>query len=435
MGNTGSAAALGLDFGTTNTVVALADGVESSRLVEFAGADATGAVFRSALCFWEEETGWNGVAHEAGPWAIAEYLQSPLDSRFVQSFKTVAASPLFERAMIFNRPLRFEDLGRLFLQKLVAHAGGQLDRRPARVVVGRPVEYAGARADPALARQRYDLMFRAFGAEIVYVHEPLGAAFSYAARLTEPATILVADFGGGTTDFSLVRVGEPGASRRCVPLASSGVGIAGDRFDRRIVERLVLPLLGRGGQYRSMGKVLDIPGGYFAEFADWSRLAMMRNRRTLDELRRLQRYAIEPEPIGRMIALIEHEQGFPLYDAVGRLKRELSSAEHAEFRFMGEGVHIAAEVHRADFEDWIAEDLQRIEAALDVALARGNVAEHDIDRVFLTGGSSLIPSVRAMFERRFGLDRIATGGELTSIAHGLALIGGQENPAEWAAQA
>jgi len=433
VGNTEAAVALGLDFGTTNTVVALADGAGSSRLIEFAGADATGPVFRSALCFWEEERGWNGVAHEAGPWAITEYLQSPLDSRFVQSFKTVAASPLFERALIFNRPLRFEDLGRLFLQKLVAHAGGQLDGRPARVIVGRPVEYAGARPDPALARQRYDLMLREFGTELIYVHEPLGAAFSYAARLTEPATILVADFGGGTTDFSLVRVGAPGVSRRCLPLASSGVGIAGDRFDRRIVERLILPLLGQGGQYRSMGKVLDIPGGYFAEFADWSRLAMMRTRRTLEELRRLQRNALEPELIGRMIALIEHEQGFPLYDAVGRLKRELSNAEQAEFRFSGEGVEIAAEVRRADFEQWIAEDLQRIEATLDAALARGSIAADDIDRVFLTGGSSLIPAIRRMFERRFGVDRLATGGELTSIAHGLALIGEQANPAEWAA--
>lgn len=433
MGNTGTAVALGLDFGTTNTVVALSNGQGSSRLVEFANADATGPVFRSALCFWEEEHGWNGIAHEAGPWAIAEYLQSPLDSRFVQSFKTVAASPLFERALIFNRPFRFEDLGRLFLQKLVAHAGGALDDRPARVVVGRPVEYAGARPDPALARQRYDLMLREFGTELIYVHEPLGAAYSYAARLTEPATILVADFGGGTTDFSLVRVGEPGASRRCVPLASSGIGIAGDRFDRRIVEHLVLPLLGKGGRYRSMGKVLDIPGGYFAEFADWSRLALMRNRRTLEELRRLQRDALQPEPIGRMIALIEHEQGFPLYDAVGRLKRALSGAEQAEFRFSGEGVEIAAEVGRAEFEQWIADDLRRIEAALDAALARAGVAAADIDRVFLTGGSSLIPAIRALFDRRFGPDRIATGGELTSIAHGLALIGEQANPAEWAA--
>jgi hypothetical chaperone protein len=428
-----AAGALGLDFGTTNTVVARANGCGGSELVEFAGAEATGAVFRSALCFWEEERAWQGIACEAGPWAIAEYLQSPLDSRFVQSFKTVAASATFERALIFGKPFRFEDFGRLFLQRLVDHAGGQLDERPRRVIVGRPVEYAGARPDPALARQRYDLMLQAFGVELHYVYEPLGAAYSYASRLTEPATVLVADFGGGTTDFSIVRVAEPGAARRCVPLASSGVGIAGDRFDRRIVDRLVLPMLGKGGLYRSMGKTLDIPGGWFADFADWSRLALMRNRRTLDELRRLQRDAIKPASIGRMIALIEHEQGFPLYDAVGRLKRALSTDDRADFRFEGGGVEIAAEVRRAEFESWIAEDLRRIEAAMDEALAEAETGPDAIDRVFLTGGSSLIPAIRAMFMRRFGEDRIATGGELTSIAHGLALIGGETELAAWAA--
>lgn len=427
------ATAVGLDFGTTNTVVALADGQGASQLVEYAGEEATGAVFRSALCFWEEERAWQGVAHEAGPWAIAEYLQSPLDSRFVQSFKSVAASPSFERAMIWGKPYRFEDMGRLFLQRLVAHAGGRLDARPRRVVVGRPVEYAGARPDAALARQRYDLMLAAFGVEIYYVHEPLGAAHSYAARLTEPATILVADFGGGTTDFSIVRVAAPGGPRRCVPLASSGIGIAGDRFDYRIVDRLILPLLGKGGSYRSFDKLLEIPGGYFADFADWSRLALMRNRRTLDELRRLQRDAVDPAPIGRMIALIEHEQGFPLYDAVGRLKRALSEVEAAEFRFAGDGVDIAAEVRRSDFEGWIADDLRRIEAAMDAALAKAGIEAAGIDRVFLTGGSSLIPAIRALFDRRFGGERIATGGELTSIAHGLALIGAEPDPAEWTA--
>src|SRR3546814_1339121 len=105
---------------------------------------------------------------------------------------------------------------------------------------------AGAGPDPELARQRNDAMLAEFGTEIYYVHEPLGAAHSYASRLTEPATILVADFGGGTTDFSIVRVAEPGAPRRCVPLASSGIGIAGDSFDYRIVDRLVLPLPGTG---------------------------------------------------------------------------------------------------------------------------------------------------------------------------------------------
>ena len=428
-----TAIALGLDFGTTNTVVALADGQGGSELVKYAGDDATGEVFRSALCFWEEERAWQGVAHEAGPWAIAEYLQSPLDSRFVQSFKSVAASASFERALIFHKPYRFEDMGRLFLQRLVAHAGGRLDTLPQRVIVGRPVEYAGARPDPVLARQRYDAMLAAFGTEIIYVHEPLGAAHSYAARLTEPATILVADFGGGTTDFSIVRVAAPGAPRRCVPLASSGIGIAGDRFDYRIIDRLVLPLLGKGGLYRSFDKLLEIPGGHFRDFADWSRLALMRNRRTMAELARLQRDAVDPEPIGRMIALIEHEQGFPLYDAVGKLKRALSSEIQAEFRFSGYGVEIEADVRRADFETWIADDLRRIEVAMDAALGRAAVTSEGINRAFLTGGSSLIPAIGAMFERRFGAERIATGGELTSIAHGLALIGAQDDPGEWAA--
>jgi hypothetical chaperone protein len=425
--------ALGLDFGTTNTVAALADGTGGSHLVEFAGDEATGAVFRSALCFWEDESAWNGIAHEAGPWAIGEYLEAPIDSRFVQSFKTVAASASFERALIFGKPFRFEDLGQRFLQRLLAHGGGQLDTRPRRVIVGRPVEYAGARPDPVLARKRYDAMFEGFGIELHYVYEPLGAAYSYAARLTDPATILVADFGGGTTDFSIVRVAKPGAARRCVPLASAGIGIAGDRFDQRIVNQLLLPLLGKGGTYRSFGKLLEIPGGYFADFADWSRLAMMRNRRTLEELRRLQKDATDPAPIGRMIALIENEQGFPLYDAVGRVKRALSGTDEAEFRFEGGGVAIAVPVRRADFEQWIADDLRRIEATLDVALAKAGVALGEIDRVFLTGGSSLIPAIRALFERRFGTERIATGGELTSIAHGLALIGEQPNLAEWLA--
>ncbi len=426
-----AASALGLDFGTTNSVVALADGKGGTELVAF--GDAGDAVFRSALCFWEEERGWNGIAHEAGPWAIEEYLQSPLDSRFIQSFKSVAASPLFERAMIWGKPFRFEDMGRLFLQRLIAHAGGALDERPRRIIVGRPVEYAGARPDPELARQRYDAMLAAFGTEIYYVHEPLGAAHSYASRLTEPATILVADFGGGTTDFSIVRVAEPGAARRCVPLASSGVGIAGDRFDYRIVDRLVLPLLGKGSHYRSFDKILEIPGGYFVDFGDWSRLAMMRNRRVLNEIRRLQRDAERPDLIGRMIALIEHEQGFPLYDAVGKLKRALSGSDHAEFHFAGGGIEIGADVRRADFEQWIADDLARIEAAMDQVLARAAVSPDAIDRVFLTGGSSLIPAIRALFARRFGEKRIATGGELTSIAHGLALIGEESDPAEWAA--
>ncbi|WP_066797162.1 Hsp70 family protein [Sphingomonas soli] len=425
--------ALGLDFGTTNSVVALSGGDGAAQVVPFVGDHATGEVFRSALCYWLDDDARGGVAHEAGPWAIAEYLEWPHDSRFIQSFKSVAASAVFEHANVFDKRYRFEELGRMFLARLRAHAGGALDSVPDRIVIGRPVTYAGARPDEKLARQRYDAMFDAFGTRLHYVYEPLGAAFSYATRLTEPATILVADFGGGTSDFSIVRVSEPGAAQRCVPLGSAGIGIAGDRFDYRIVDRLILPLLGKGGNYRSFDKILEIPRSHFADFADWSRLALMRNRRTMEELRRLQKSAIEPEAIGRMIALIENELGFPLYDAVGRLKRALSGSEHAAFAFSGAGLEITADVTRADFETWIAEDLKRIKATVDLAMTKAGVEAGAIDRIFLTGGSSLIPAIRAMFERRFGSERIATGGELTSIAHGLALIGADPDVEQWTA--
>lgn len=428
---TRAARSLGLDFGTTNSVAALASG-ETSDMVLLDAPYGREAVFRSALCFWEDQAVRGGIASEAGPWAIAEYLEYPEGSRFIQSFKSVAASTSFEHASVFHRRFRFEELGALLLDKMQARSGGAFDE-VLRVVVGRPVEYAGHAPDEALARERYDAMFAGFGVETHYVFEPLGAAFSYASHLEEPATILVADFGGGTSDFSVVRIAAPGAAKRCVPLGHAGVGIAGDRFDYRIVDHLVLPLLGKGGKYRSFDKILDISGGYFSDFGDWSRLALMRNRRTLAELDKLRRSAIDPEAIGRMIAVIEQELGFRLYDAVGQAKRALSSEEETRFAFSGAGLSIEAPLTRADFERWIAPDIVRIEGAVDRALERSGIDATGIDRVFLTGGSSLIPRIRRIFEARFGSDRIARGNELTSIAHGLALIGEQDDLSEWAA--
>ncbi|MCW1383588.1 Hsp70 family protein [Novosphingobium sp. KCTC 2891] len=422
---------VGIDFGTTNSVVALAAEDGTVQLADFAAPDGTASVFRTALCFWQDGGVRNGLAHEAGPWAIAEFLDFPQGSRFLQSFKSVAANPAFEHATVFEKRLRFEELGRIFLDHVLAHGGEALRQLPERVVVGRPVRFVGSRPDEALARTRYDAMFGALGREVHYVYEPLGAAYGYASRLDQPATLLVADFGGGTSDFSIVRVDAPGATRRCVPLGSAGIGIAGDRFDFRIMDRLVLPMLGKGGTYRSFDKVLEIPDGHFTDFGDWSRLALMRNRRTLAELARLQHSASDPASIGRMIAVVENELGYPLYEAVGKLKRGLSSETHAGFSFQSPDLSIEAEVSRAEFESWIAPDLRQIEETVDAALASAGLRPEQIDRVFLTGGSSLIPAVRRLFEGRFGESRIDSGNELTSIAHGLALIGDAPDLAEW----
>ncbi|WP_179504806.1 MULTISPECIES: Hsp70 family protein [unclassified Sphingomonas] len=426
--------AVGIDFGTTNSVIACSSGAGDAQLVPFATPDGSASVFRTALCFWQDDGPRGALAHEAGPWAIAEFLDFPGGSRFIQSFKSVAANPTFDHANLFEKRLRFEELGQVFLRHLVARGGAVLADLPDRVVVGRPVRYVGSRPDPALARQRYDAMFGVLGRPVHYVYEPLGAAFSFARRLQRPATLLVADFGGGTSDFSLVRVDAPGAARRCLPLGSAGIGLAGDRFDYRIMDRLILPMLGKGGTYRSFDKVLEIPDGHFTDFGDWSRLALMRNRRTLEELARLRRAASDPQAIARMIAVVENELGYPLYDAVGQLKRALSSQDEARFTFESPHLALDVSVRRAEFESWIAPDLARIGETVDAALATAGLARDAIDHVFLTGGSSLIPAVRQLFVDRFGAGRIESGEELTSIAHGLALIGEEADMEAWTAQ-
>ncbi|MDF1835032.1 MAG: Hsp70 family protein [Alteraurantiacibacter sp. bin_em_oilr2.035] len=423
--------AVGIDFGTTNSVVATTHDDGMPTLVDFAAPGGHADVFRSALCFWEDHAIRGGLGHEAGPWAITEFLDFPQGSRFLQSFKSIAGNPLFESASLFGKRLRFEELGQIFLAHLLSHGGAVLADLPEKIVVGRPVRFVGVRPDPVLARARYDAMFAALGREINYVYEPMGAAYGFASRLSDPATLLVADFGGGTSDFSVVRVEVPGVAKRCVPLGSAGIGIAGDMFDFRIMDHLVLPLLGKGSTYRSFDKLLDIPGGFFADFGDWSRLALMRNRRTLSELARLQRNATQPAAIQRMIAVIEGELGHALYEAIGQVKRALSSETHAQFAFYGPGISIESEVQRDDFERWIESDLERIAKTLDAALTKASLTPDMIDHVFLTGGSSLIPAVRKLFERRFGESRIAQGNELTSIAHGLGLMAADPDLKDW----
>ena len=160
--------------------------------------------------------------------------------RFMQSFKSFAASRTFQDTHIFRERYRFEDLLAAFLRCLLRHAGGQLDLGGARIVIGRPVTFAGGRPDEALAMERYAKAFGRLGVTAAdYVYEPVGAAFFYARRLEHDATVLVADFGGGTSDFSVMRFERIAGKMRATPLAHAGVGIAGDAFDRRIVDRVV----------------------------------------------------------------------------------------------------------------------------------------------------------------------------------------------------
>ncbi|PWC30788.1 Hsp70 family protein [Teichococcus aestuarii] len=418
---------IGIDFGTTNSVIALRDGEGRVATVRYQVGGKVLDTFRSLLCFWAEETGPSRgkLQHAAGPHAIEAYLDDPLGSRLIMSMKSYLASRSFTETRIFGRSYGLEELISLFLRALAGHAMGGAALGAARVVAGRPVRFVGEQADDALAERRLRSAFAGAGWESLdFALEPEAAGHRFAAGLDGAAHVLVGDFGGGTSDFSLLRY-EPGAARRVTALGHSGVGIAGDAFDYRIIDNVVSPRLGKGGSYRVMGTALPVPPSFYTSFARWHRLSLMRAPRTLREIGEVARAADHPEQLHHLIRLVEDEAGYALYQAVSGVKAALSGAEAAVLRFRHGGFALEETVRRADFEAWIAPELAQFGGAVDQALAEAGLPAGAVDRVFLTGGSSLVPAVRRLFEARFGAERVAHGGEFVSVAEGLALIGAE----------
>ncbi|HQT68248.1 MAG: hsp70 family protein [Rhodospirillales bacterium 20-60-12] len=410
---------IGIDFGTTNSVLARlgADGRISTTTYKFGAAELD--VFRTILCFWSEQHGaTRSLQHAAGPYAVAQYLDDPADNRLIMSMKTYLAQHSFSRTSIFGRMFSLEQLIALFLRGLLA--GGDAH---AAVTAGRPVKFAGETADDAFGEARLRGAFAQAGFGTIDVAlEPEAAGYRFARTLTAPATVLVGDFGGGTSDFSVMRF-TPDQHMRVLPLGYAGIGIAGDSFDYRIIDRLVSPLLGKGDKYHIMGADLPVPPEYFAGFARWHRLSLMRNPRTLRAIEEVAAASPDPTRLRTLISLIEDELGYQLYQSVSAVKAELSHADNAVLRFAHGDFAIEQPIARHEFESWIADDLRQIAATIDQALTTAGLRHEEIDRVFLTGGTSFVPAVRALFAARFGEHKISGGGEFVSVAEGLALIG------------
>ncbi|WP_428269810.1 Hsp70 family protein [Haliangium sp.] len=421
---------IGIDFGTTNSAIGLVGPHGPPRLVEFPVPGGTAPTWRSVLYF-EPVAGVREAGVSAGARAIERYLANEGEGRLILSIKSHLASRLFTRTRILGRTWTLEDLIATFLDQAraaVRAAGGpELGRR---AVVGRPVRYWGARDDDdetrALTSMRAALSEAGFD-EVVFEYEPVAAAARYAATLERDELVLIADFGGGTSDFSLVRIG-PGTGRLDAGsdadsiLATGGVGVGGDSFDGRVVDAAVAPLLGKGGEYEvAMGGRAPVPAWLFGHLRRWHQLSFLKTRQNLHLLDQIAHGADDPAAIARLIYVVEHDLGMPLHRAVEAAKIELSSQADGRLTLRRPPLVIDESIARDEFEAWIGEELGRIEAVIDEVLARAGVSAGEVDRVFATGGSSFVAAVRALLATRFGAERVVGGEELTSVAWGLAV--------------
>jgi hypothetical chaperone protein len=404
----------GLDFGTSNTAVALADG---SVLELDAGAPSP-KLFRSVL-FFPEDSKEALAGHEA-----IERYQEDNAGRFIQSMKTWLPATSFTRTQLRGRTLSLEELIAIFLRRVRTLASGAVGDEVSSVVLGRPARFSADATVDAFAEARLRKAAGLAGfSSIRFVIEPIAAALAYEATLTRDEAVLVADFGAGTSDLTVMHLGPSRrgrADRRADVVASSGVYVGGDRFDSAIMKSALLPYFGQGSTYAvSMSeRRMPMPTYLSSRLLSWNEMSLIREKTTRELIDLMLQSSDRLPAIQALEDLVMENLGFRLYRAIEQAKVQLSTKPSARIDFEEARISIHETISLEAFEAASAHLIDELEACTDELLARLPQGL-SLDSVFLTGGSSQVPAVQRLFARKFGAEKVRTANAFTSVVEGL----------------
>lgn len=407
-------ATCGLDFGTSNSAVALPSG----EVLRIDPGAAQPRLFRTVL-FFPEDT--NEVL--AGFEAIERYLDDNA-GRFIQSMKTWLPATSFTRTQLRNRVLSLEDLIAIFLRRVRTVASELVGEDVNGVVLGRPARFSRTPAADAFAEERLRKAAELAGfSSVSMLIEPIAAALAYEASLKTDEVVLVADFGAGTSDLTVMHLGPSRrgqGERRGDVVASAGVYVGGDRFDSAIMKHKLLPYFGMGSTYDpgQASKRMDMPPYVLSRLLSWNEMSLIREKKTRELIDLMLKSSDRKPAIQALHDLVMYNLGFRLYRAIEQAKVTLSTEQVARIDFEEERVCIHETITRDEFEAASAHLIDELEECVDEVLSR-LPANTRIDSVFLTGGSSHVPSVRRLFARKFGEDRLRTADAFTSVVEGL----------------
>lgn len=454
---------LGLDFGTTNTVVAILGKAGKPQVLPLDPAAPESGTLRTLLYVERDGTfhcgseavrlhraqnvgrmprfakAWVGVIDIEMGEAVVKGYNIPGGAMTVEVFTDVDADapgrlmhslkgPLateYPGTKLFGREYSLEELIAEFLSRVRGQVKTLTGQEPDIATFGRPVNFAGAanEADSARAEQRLRKAAELAGfKQVTFEMEPIaaGLAFGVERDLRPGSHALVFDFGGGTLDVAVLHMEHDGSQR---VLATGGVGIAGDHFDQAIFRRAVLPWLGAGVRWGAQR--LEMPGHLLDALGDWQDVLTLWNSHTLAFLRQLQTNCSNPLRVMALEDFIFKGYAFDLYEQVEQSKVTLSDTRFAVVNFDAEAISIWQPLTRPQFESYIAQDGRAIREMVAQTLERAGVRATDIDSVIRTGGSSSIPYFVEMLGGMFGQEKIIESDRFTSVASGLAVRAAQ----------
>ncbi|MFK7906512.1 MAG: Hsp70 family protein [Chitinophagales bacterium] len=404
----------GVDFGTSNSALAIFDKQKNEVIHSFIDASIL------HFPFPQRHRGEYMIGKEG----LQKFLRNSMKGRLMRSIKSALPNASFTETTIYQVNYKLEDFVALILGELKQKADDLVGEKVTEAVFGRPVVFDEQPAKDALAQERLLKAAKIAGFQKVHFqYEPIAAAFTYERELQSPEMVLVADLGGGTSDFTLMQLNPKKihqADRMSDMIAKGGVHIGGDDFDAEVMWRKLVRYFGYGLQYESMNKTLEVPSHYFRRLCAWQDLNYFKSekvRKELDDFFYLTKYSSE---FNRLITLVERNLGYPLLESIEGAKINLSKHAETTIDFDQAHIEIHQKITRSEFNQFVDKDIQQIGNYLDTFLEDAFVEASDVDSVFMTGGSSLVPVVRNVFVERFGEEAIRSGDSFNSVAFGLA---------------
>lgn len=411
-----------IDFGTSNSLLC---GVNARAVDEPLALDATASdasVFRSIL-FFSESNEWH-----FGASALERYVAEGMRGRFLRSLKRFLPMPSFEETRIGSKAVRLEELIGIFLREMRTRANAHYGTDVRRALFGRPARFSESDENDALAETRLEAAanFAGFD-EVHFCPEPLAAAYDFRSRLTEPKVVLVADFGGGTSDYTVVRL-APGEDQvdedQVEVLALGGVSLAGDALDGAIMRHKVSRHFGSQVKYRVPfgSNVLSMPRPLMDALCSPAETCLLAQRDIMSFLRDIRSGSLGPDDkrhVDQLLCLVEDSLGFQIFETIEHAKRELSEHESTRLLFDYPGIELDEPLARAEFRDFSSPQVDAILASLDRTLSQSGLAAGDIDLVCCTGGTARVAALAEGIQTRFGAEKLVRLRSLHSVIQGL----------------
>jgi hypothetical chaperone protein len=404
----------GLDFGTSNTTL----GTIVNRVPELAALEAEHTTVPSAI-FYEVDG-----AVLIGRKAIEAYVDGA-PGRLMRSLKSVLGTALIDETTKVGRErTSFRDVIAYYLGAVKRRAEHVTGRELRNLVHGRPVHFvdnapeADRKAEATLRGIARDIGF----SDVTFQFEPIAAALEYERQIVAEEIALIADIGGGTSDFSIVRLSPERhlqIDRRADILANDGVRIGGTDFDRQLSLGVVMPLLGYRSAMKRAG--LDVPSGYFHDLATWANINRMYEPKVMSELRQVRQEAMQPELLDRLVSVLDEQRGHTLAMEIEGAKITLSDAPRATIPLDWIQPDLDIGITRKELVGHTKQLAARIGARIEICLEQAGLDAGDIDAVFLTGGSARLPHVRKAITAMLPSARTVDGDTFGAVGKGLTI--------------